>query len=208
MIALSLTLLLALFAFFVSNVSSFQLQPSSSNHRFVNPCVNSRSKSVLSMKVENDAFRKANRSMRQAGADERTVELLLPMGMDLDEDKDGNVYVKSIEKGGRAEKSGKVFVGDIIAMASATFGDEMWSCRGVGLGRVTSTIKVRNTKPVKLVLEAPNEQEEKRRRSIAYAEKSEAEKKEIKIKEEELMKAMQEDDEQLLKKRKGLFGLW
>lgn len=68
------------------------------------------------------AFRKANRSMRQAGADERTVELLLPMGLELDEDKEGNVFVKSIEKGGRAEKTGKVFVGDIVAMASATFG--------------------------------------------------------------------------------------
>lgn len=57
----------------------------------------------------------------------------------------------------------------------------MWSCRGVGLGRVMSTIKVRNTKPVKLVLEAATEQEEKKRRSIAFAEKSDAEKKEIKI---------------------------
>ena len=51
------------------------------------------------MKVENDAFRKANRAMRQAGADERTVELRLPLGLELDEDKNGNVFVKSIEKG-------------------------------------------------------------------------------------------------------------
>ncbi len=50
--------------------------------------------------------------------------------------------------------------------------DEMWSCRGVGLNRVLSVIKVRNTKPVKLVLEAPNEQEEKKRRAIAFAEES------------------------------------
>ena len=61
-------------------------------------------------------------------------------------------------------------------MASATFGEEMWSCRGVGLGRVMSTIKMRNTKPVKLVLEAADEQEEKRRRSIAFAEVSEEQK--------------------------------
>ncbi len=32
-------------------------------------------------------------------------------------------------------------------MCSATFGDDMWSCRGVGLGRVLSAIKVRNSKP-------------------------------------------------------------
>ncbi len=76
----------------------------------------------LIMKVENDAFRKANRAMRQAGADERTVELKMPLGLELDEDPQGNVFIKSIEKGGRAEKTGKVFVGDIVAMASATFG--------------------------------------------------------------------------------------
>lgn len=34
------------------------------------------------------------------------------MGLELDEDKDGNVFIKSIEKGGRAEKTGLVFVGD------------------------------------------------------------------------------------------------
>lgn len=162
----------------------------------------------LSMKVENDAFRKANRAMRQAGADERTVEIKLPLGLELDEDKDGNVFVKSIEPGGRAEKTGKVFVGDIIAMASATFGDEMWSCRGVGLGRVLSTIKVRNTKPVKLVLEAPNEQEEKKRRAIAFAEVSEQQKVLDKQKELELLQAMEAEDKSLLKKRQGFLGLW
>lgn len=98
------------------------------------------------------------------------------MGMDLDEDKFGNVFVKSIEKGGFADRSGKVFVGDIIAMASATFGDDMWSCRGAGLTRVVSVIKMRNNKPCKLVLEAANEQEEKKRRIIAFAEKTEEEK--------------------------------
>ena len=117
---------------------------------------NSRSISnKMFMKVDNDAWRKEQRSMRKAGADERTIEIRMPLGLELDEDANGNVFVKSIDKGGRAEKTGKVFVGDIIAMASSTFGDDMWSCRGVGLTRVLSTIKVRNTKPVKLVLEAP-----------------------------------------------------
>ena len=92
----------------------------------------------LVMKVENDAFAKANRSQRRAAADDRMVELRMPMGMDLDEDANGNVFVKSIEKGGRAEKSGMIFVGDIVAMVSATFGDDMWSARGVGLDRVVS----------------------------------------------------------------------
>ena len=40
------------------------------------------------------------------------VELRKPMGLELDEDEEGNVFVKSIDKGGRAEKTGSVFVGD------------------------------------------------------------------------------------------------
>ena len=46
-----------------------------------------------------------------------------------------------------------------MAMVSATFGDDLWSCRGVGLTRVLSCINVRNTKPVVLVFEAANEAE-------------------------------------------------
>ena len=42
------------------------------------------------------------------------VELKLPLGLVLDEDKDGNVFVKSIDKGSRAEKSGLVFERDIV----------------------------------------------------------------------------------------------
>lgn len=61
-------------------------------------------------------------------------------------------------------------------MVSATFGDDLWSCRGVGLTRVLSCINVRNTKPVKIVLEAANEAEEKKRRAIAFAELTEEEK--------------------------------
>ena len=162
----------------------------------------------ITMKVNNDAFTRANRAARTAGADERSVELLQPLGLQLDEDKDGNVFVVSMEKNGRAEKSGKVFVGDRIAMASATFGDELWSCRGVGLTRVLSVIKMRNTKPVKLVLEAANETEEKKRRAIAFAEMSEKEKIAKQKKDDELLNAMTQEDKDLVKKRKGFLGLW
>eukprot|EP01035_Chromulina_nebulosa_P020728 gene20728-26872_t len=160
------------------------------------------------MKVSNDAFAKANRSVRQAGAGDRTVELLQPLGLELDQDSDGNVFITKIEKGSRAEKSGMVFEGDIIAMASATFGDDMWSCRGVGLSRVLTTIRMRNTKPVKLVLEAPSEQEEKRRRAIAFAEATEEEKKLDQEKKDKLLAELLEEDKELVKKRKGFLGLW
>lgn len=201
---MSLNLLLFIFAllFTVIPSASFGLVNHASSRSLV---VNSRD---MIMKVNNDAFTRANRATRSAGADDRVVEIYLPLGMELDEDKDGNVYVKSIEKNGRAEKSGKVFVGDIVAMASATFGDEMWSCRGVGLTRVLSTIKSRNTKPVKLVLEAKNELEEKKRRAIAFAEVSEEEKEAQKKRDEKLLADMLNEDQSLLKKRKGFLGLW
>ena len=96
--------------------------------------------------------------------------------MELDEDSEGNAYVKSIEPNGRAAKSGLVFVGDRVAMVQAVFGEDMWSTRNAGLTRTLSCIKMRNGKPTKLVLEAQNEAEEKKIRAIAYAEKSEEEK--------------------------------
>ena len=165
---------------------------------------------TTTMVVENDAFRKANREMRKAGADERMVEIRMPMGLVLDEDRDGNVFVKEIDQGGRAAKTGKVFVGDRIAMVSATFGDDLWSCRGVGLTRVMSSIKVRNSKPVRLVLEAPNEAEEKKRRLIAFKELSADQKAAKAKKDDELLAAMLEEDKELFKKgvKKGFFGLF
>jgi hypothetical protein len=113
-----------------------------------------------------------------------------------------------MEPNGRAAKTGKIFVGDRIAMVSATFGDDMWATRGVGLGRVMAAIKVRNSKPVKLVLEAPTEAEEKKRRAIAFAELSESEKVKKQKKDDELLSAMLDEDKELLKKRKGFLGLW
>lgn len=46
-------------------------------------------------------------------------------------------------------------------MVSATFGDEMWSCRGVGLTRTLAAIRVR-AGPVRLVFESPNKYSKKK----------------------------------------------
>ncbi len=158
--------------------------------------------------VKNDAFTRANRASRAAGASDRVVEIRQPLGMDLDEDKEGNVFVKKIDPRGRAARTGMIFEGDRIAMVSATFGDDMWSARGVGLERVVSSIKVRNTKPVKLVLEAPTEAMEKKRQAIAFAEMSEAEKAAKEAKDKELLSAMKDDNKSLRGKRQGFLGLW
>lgn len=162
----------------------------------------------MTMKVENDAFTRANRAKRSADAGDRMVELRMPLGIELDEDKEGNVFVKKVEPNSRAAKTGMVFEGDYVVMVSATFGDDMWSARGVGLNRVLVTIKSRNSKPVKLVLEGPNEAEEKKRRAIAFKELTEEEKRKKQEKDDELLAQMMADDKALRKKRKGLFGLW
>lgn len=170
--------------------------------------ITSRASSSLHMAVNNDAFARANRAKRQADAGDRVVELRMPLGIELDEDKEGNVFVKKVEPNSRAAKSGMVFEGDYVAMVSATFGDDLWSARGVGLNRVLVSIKSRNTKPVTLVLEAKNEAEEKKRRAIAFKELSEEEKRAKQQKDDELLAQMMEDDKALRKKRKGPFGLW
>ena len=164
--------------------------------------------SQTKMAVNNDAFARANRSKRQADAGDRVVELRMPLGIELDEDKEGNVFVKKVEPTGRAAKTGMVFEGDYVSMVSATFGDDLWSARGVGLNRVLVTIKSRNTKPVKLVLEAKNEAEEKKRRAIAFKELTDEEKRVKQEKDDALLLQMEADDKELRKKRKGLFGLW
>ena len=66
------------------------------------------------------AFARANRAKRKADAGDRIVELRMPLGIELDEDKEGNVFVKKVEPTGRAAKSGMVFEGDYVAMVSAT----------------------------------------------------------------------------------------
>jgi len=69
-------------------------------------------------------------------------------------------------------------------------------------------IKSRNSKPVRLVLEAKNEAEEKKRRAIAFAELTAEQKAAQKARDDELLAAMLDEDKDLLKKRKGPFGLW
>lgn len=44
-----------------------------------------------------------------------------------------------------------------MTMCSATFGDDMWSVRGVGLSRVLAAIRVRSGATVKLVFESPKQ---------------------------------------------------
>lgn len=77
-------------------------------------------------------------------------------------------------------------------MCSATFGDQMWSTRGVGLTRVLAAIRVRAGPTVKLVFESPSEG--KRKASIT-AEK-------IKAMEEARVAAQKKKDQLLVELEK------
>jgi hypothetical protein len=61
----------------------------------------------------------------------------------------------------------QVSEGDLVTMVSSTFGDDMWSTRGVGLTRVLAAIRVRSG-PVKLVFESPGSSKKKQ---VATAQK-------------------------------------
>lgn len=97
------------------------------------------------------------RSARDAGATDRKVTIRKPLGLILDQNDQKDVYVKEIIKGGNAYAVGTIKEGDIVAMCSATFGNDMWSTRGAGLDRVMRAIEVR-AGAVSLVVQSKEEQ--------------------------------------------------
>ena len=63
---------------------------------------------ALSMaKSEDDLLRWA-RSSRSASADDTVVELMRPLGLVLNQDDNGNVYVETVAPKGNAARTGKV----------------------------------------------------------------------------------------------------
>ena len=67
----------------------------------------SSSSTALPMANDNDLLRWA-RSARTAGVDDRVVELKRPLGIVLNEDKNGNVYVETVAARGNAARTGMV----------------------------------------------------------------------------------------------------
>eukprot|EP00980_Cylindrotheca_fusiformis_P005335 scaffold1138_cov128-Cylindrotheca_fusiformis.AAC.17 len=161
----------------------------------------------LSMAAENneDLLRWA-RASRSAGSDDNVVELMRPLGLVLNQDDNGNVYVEAVAPKGNAARTGKVKEGDIVTMCSATFGDEMWSTRGVGLTRVLAAIRVRSGNTVKLVLESPDQYKKKASVTKKQRQAMEDARKAAQAKKDELLKELEKDEERL--KTKKFFGLF
>ena len=91
-------------------------------------------------------------------------------------------------------------------MCSATFGDEMWSTRGVGLTRVLAAIRVRAGPTVKLVFETPSQYQKKAKMTTAQRKAMEEAKLAAQAKKDRLLDEL-EESEQKIKKGK-LFGLF
>ena len=96
--------------------------------------------------------------------------------------------------------------GDVVTMCSSTFGDEMWSCRGAGLSRVLSAIRLRAGPTVKLVFENSSQASAKKNSAQKSMEAAELARKRAQDKKDSLLKEL-ESDNQKLKKGKflGLF---
>lgn len=160
----------------------------------------------LSMAEEGEDFMRWARQSRSAGSGDNLVELKRPLGLVLDEDDDGNVFVQTVAPKGNAARSGQVQEGDIVTMCSATFGDQMWSTRGVGLTRVLAAIRVRAGPTVSLVFESPTQRKMKGAEVAKQAQAARDARERAQAKRDELLKELEQDEKKLKKgKFLGLF---
>jgi len=98
----------------------------------------------------------SDKAKRFVTKQERYAIIKKPLGIILEEKENGMVYIANISPNGNAAQSGfDVRVGDVVVAVSATFGDEIWSTRGVGLEMVLKAVKIRSGDFITIVLEDP-----------------------------------------------------
>ena len=61
-------------------------------------CISDNDTPFPSLQIKNDAFARANRASRAAGASDRMVEIRQPLGMDLDEDDPRTLQTKNLAR--------------------------------------------------------------------------------------------------------------
>jgi hypothetical protein len=130
-------------------------------------------------------FEKPNRAVSDIG-----------LGIKFREGANKEIYVGKIIPGTQADdykKEGVLSEGDEIVMVSATFGDEMWSSRGIGIARLESSIKIRSGKFVSLVFEGQTKNSGARQKALQKA--REQEEKRVARLQKLLKKEMQEEAE-------------
>jgi len=128
----------------------------------------------------------------------------LQLGLQFKESFGKAVYIDKILPGSEAarlQKEGKIREGDQITMVSATFGDEMWSARGVGKYRLEKSIAVRQGMTISFVFENSDEGSKKQMREQAKLQ----EKENAKMTRLQKQLAAEVDEE---KKKPKLFGLF
>merc|ERR1711966_535848 len=104
-----------------------------------------------------------DRAKRGVTNEDRYAIIQKPLGIILEEGSDGMVFIAKIDPNGNAANSNfDIRIGDIVVAVSATFGDEVWSTRGVGLDRTLKSIKIRAGDFVTLVLESSEENEDQK----------------------------------------------
>jgi uncharacterized protein YaiL (DUF2058 family) len=87
--------------------------------------------------------------------------------------------------------------GDYVTMCSATFGDEMWSTRGVGLTRVLAAIRVRAGPNVSLVFESNQQAKKKRTATNQQLQARQEAAKAAQAKKDALLSELDEDEKRL-----------
>mmetsp|Transcript_150 Transcript_150/g.170 ORF Transcript_150/g.170 Transcript_150/m.170 type:complete len:200 (-) Transcript_150:182-781(-) len=183
--------------------NSFVIPPASTSNAATTTATET---TTTALKANDKDLLRWARASRSASADDRVVELKRPLGLVLDEDDSGNVYVETVAPRGNAARTGQVKEGDILVMCSATFGEQLWSTRGVGLTRVLAAIRVRAGPTVTLVLESPSERERKSKMTAKAAKATEEAKVRAQEKKDQLLKELQADEDRLKKgKFLGLF---
>jgi 3-hydroxyacyl-CoA dehydrogenase len=91
-------------------------------------------------------------------------------------------------------------------MCSATFGDQMWSVRGVGLTRVLAAIRVRAGPNVSLVFESTKQAKRKKTNTNQQLQKQQDATKAAQDKKDALLSELDQDEKRLKKgKFLGLF---
>jgi hypothetical protein len=76
--------------------------------RSTTPHPTSTTTTVISMAKEDDDLLRFARQSRSAQSDDNVVELMRPLGLVLNQDDKGNVYVETVAPRGNAARTGKV----------------------------------------------------------------------------------------------------